>query len=153
MKSQKMSGAQKSNLGNLGPEDISSHKFRTLAPIFTKKNSFSSQESWDKTNKINLKKFFDLGAWGLEDIFGSLEPTEDISNNRSRMLASVFTSRTSLSQELWDQSNKIIKYQKISWPWGLGSRNYIWVWLPNCIWRLLANELLLSHRTLYQYKN
>ena len=29
-------------------------------------------------------------------------------------------------QESFDESNKIIKSQKISWPWGLGPRNYIW---------------------------
>ena len=44
----------------------------------------------------------------------------------SRTIAITFTNRTSFSQESWDESNKIMKSQKISWPWGLGPGNYIW---------------------------
>ena len=36
---------------HLGPEDVSSHTSRTLAPIATNKTPFS-QESWDKSSKI-----------------------------------------------------------------------------------------------------
>ena len=43
-----------------------------------------------------------------------------------RTLASIFKNRTSFSQELWDESNKIMKSQKIDGSWGLGPKNYIW---------------------------
>ena len=33
---------------------------------------------------------------------------------------------TSFSQESLGESNKIMKSQKISWPLGLGPRNYVW---------------------------
>ena len=45
------SGAYKLNLSHLNPEDVWSHKFRTLAAIFTNSTSFA-QESWDEYSKI-----------------------------------------------------------------------------------------------------
>ena len=50
---------------------------------------------------------------------------KDLSNHMSRTLAEIFTNRTSFSQESWGESNKIMKSQKISWPWGLGPKNYV----------------------------
>ena len=82
----------------------------------------------------------DFGVWGLENTFGPPGP-KDVSSNKSRTLASTFTNRTSFSQESWDESNKIIKSQKILdlGAWGLKitfGPSYL-----TCIWRLLANEL------------
>ena len=73
----------------------------------------------------NLKKLMDLGAWGLKTTFGALGP-EDISSYKSRTLAPIFTNKTSLSQESWEKSIKIMKHQKNYWRWWLGSKNYIW---------------------------
>ena len=54
---------------------------------------------------------------------------KNLSNHMSRTLATIFTNRASFSQELWDEFSKIMKSQKISWPCGLGPRNYIWaIW-------------------------
>ena len=57
---------------------------------------------------------------------GQLGPAE-VSSHKSRTLVSIFKNGTSFSQESWDESNKMMKPQKIYWPWGLGLRNYIWV--------------------------
>ena len=73
----------------------------------------------------NLQECLDLGAWGLETTLDQLGP-EDVSIHRSRILAPIITNKTSLSQERWDETNKTIKSQKMSWPWGLKPRNCIW---------------------------
>ena len=85
---------------------------------FSKKNH--------KINPIkfwNVKKLIDFGAWGPETTFGSLGPQEDVSSHKSRTIAVLFTNRTTFFQELWDESNKIMKSQKSSWPRGLESKN------------------------------
>ena len=114
--------------GPMGLQDVPSHKSRTLAPIFTNRTSFS-QESWGKSNKlINSQKnlTFRTGAWELH--LSQLGP-QNLSSHKSRTLVPILTSRTSFSQELWEQSNKIMKSQKKkkNWLWGLGPRSYIWV--------------------------
>ena len=56
---------------------------------------------------------------------GHLGP-EDIFICKSRIQAPIFTSKTSFSSESWGKSSKIMKPQKMYWPWNLGPRNYIW---------------------------
>ena len=52
--------------------------------------------------------------------------TQDVSSHKFRTRAPIFTSRASFSQEAWDDFKKIIKSGKMSWPWDLGPRDYIW---------------------------
>ena len=48
------SGTEKQHLGHLGPEDVSSHMSRTLAPIFTNRTSFFRESS---CRFLNFSKF------------------------------------------------------------------------------------------------
>ena len=52
-------GIWKLHLGQLSPEDVSSHECRTLAPIFTNRTSFS-KESWDESNKFMISQRMSL---------------------------------------------------------------------------------------------
>ena len=80
--------------------------------------------------KISDPKALTFEVWGLKTSLwqfgpkflcnGLIKPLE------MRTLASIFKNRTSFSQESWDESNKIMRSQKIYWPWGLGPKNYIW---------------------------
>ena len=65
---------------------------------------------------------------------------EDVFSHKSRTLVPIFTNKTSFSQESWDESNKIMKSQKISWTWGLGPRNYIWVTLAQKTYQAISSE-------------
>ena len=56
---------------------------------------------------------------------GHLGP-EDISSRRSKTVAPIFTNKTSFSQESWKKPSKVMKPQKIYWPWCLETRNFIW---------------------------
>ena len=85
----------------------------------------------------NLKKCLDLGVWSLEITFGPLGP-KDISSHKSRILLPIFT--TSFSQEPWDKSNKIMKSQKMSWPWAVGPKNYIWATWAQKIYPSISPE-------------
>ena len=111
----------------MGPENISSHKYRTLAPIFTNCLIFFKNHEMNPIKSQNLNKCLKLGAWGLEPTFWprSIGP-EDVSSHKFRTLAPILTSRASFSQESWDESNKTMKFEKMSWPCNLGPRNYIW---------------------------
>ena len=71
-------------------------------------------------NSWNLKKFLDLGVWGLE-IFEPFRPRRCI----KPWVQNPSSHFDKASMNL-DESSRIIKSQKISWPWGLGLRNYIW---------------------------
>ena len=92
-------------------------QFSQTRPHFLQNHEENPVKIW------NLKKFIDLGAWGLGTSFGWLGPRRRIHNHKSRTLAPIFTNKTSFFQESWDESNKIIKSQKIFWPMGLGSKN------------------------------
>ena len=82
-----------------------------------------SQESWNESKKNHeiSKNFLTLmsGAWKIH--LDQLGP-EDESSHKSRTLAPLFTNSISFSQESWDESNKVMKSQNISWSWGLGPR-------------------------------
>ena len=60
----------KTSLGQLGPRDLSSNKFRTLAPIFINKASFYPNLYVDSMNFTNVKISFHPGVWGLKPSFG-----------------------------------------------------------------------------------
>ena len=45
---------------------------------------------------------------------------EDRSIRKCRTLAPIFAIKTSFSPDSWGKSSKIMKRQKIYWPWGLG---------------------------------
>ena len=71
-------------------------------------------------NSWNLKKFLDLEVWGLE-IFKPLWARRCI----KPWVQNPSSHFDKASMNL-DESSRIIKSDKISWPWGLGPRNYIW---------------------------
>ena len=55
-------------------------------------------------------------------------------------LAAIFTNRTSVSQESYNEINKIMKSQNIFWPWGLGTRNHIWTIWAQKTYRAICPE-------------
>ena len=71
------------------------------------------------------KKILPLGSGAYKLHLGHLGP-KDVTSHKSRTLIPLFTNRTSFSPESYNQSNKIMKSQKISSHWGLESLNYLW---------------------------
>ena len=86
---------------------------------------FSRVMRWIQQNHEISKNVLTLGFRTQKLHLGHLGP-ENILNHKSRILAAIFTNRASFSQESWAEFSKIMKSQKMSWPWGLGARNYIW---------------------------
>ena len=58
--------SKKLDLGDMGPEDVSRHKSRTQAPIFTNRSTQFSRSI--KSNHQIFKKFCTLSGWNLEII-------------------------------------------------------------------------------------
>ena len=70
--------ALKLHLGYLGPEDVSNHKSRAVASIFTKGPHFLQNHNMNPIRLWNFKKFHDSRVWRLETIFGLLGPKRHI---------------------------------------------------------------------------
>ena len=85
------------------------------------------------------RNFLTLGSDTRKLHLGHLGP-EDVSSHMSGTIAAIFTNMTSIYQESSDESNKIKKFQKISWPWGLGSGHYIWVTLAQKTYQAICPE-------------
>ena len=91
--------------------------------------------------ELDVKKFTDpktltIGVWGLKTRLGQFGPKACFGRGLIKPLVKnpssnfhkqdLFTNKTSFSQESWGESNKIMKSQRMSWPWHLEPRNYIW---------------------------
>ena len=64
---------------------------------------------------MKSQKLLDFGIWDLQKAFGSLGPRRRIKPlTLSRTLAPIFANRISFSPESLGESNKIIKFLKIS---------------------------------------
>ena len=112
--------------GPLGPKRCIKPYVQNNSYNFHKQDLiFSRVMRWIQQNHEISKNVLTLGFRTQKLHLGHLGP-ENVLNHKSRTLAAIFTNITSFSQESWDESNKIMKSQKISWPWGLGPRNYIW---------------------------
>ena len=92
-------------------------QFSQAGPHFLKNHEINSIKSW------NLKKCLDLGpknyiwpTWAQKMYLAiSPEPWLQFSQTGPRFLKNHKINH-----------NKIMKSQKMSWPWGLGPKNYIW---------------------------
>ena len=94
----------------------------------------------------SLEKCFDIGVWDPETttFLGHLAGPEHVSSHKSRTPAAIFTNRNSFSPQSWDESNENMKSQEISWPLGLGLRNYIWVTWAQKMYQAISPEPLLQ---------
>ena len=97
---------------------------RSLDSVFKNRTSFS-QELWGESNKI-IKSQKIYWPWGLKTTWATWTQKTYLFIRKSKTLTPIFTNKTSFSLELWVKSSKIMKPQKMYWPWGLGPRNYIW---------------------------
>ena len=115
----------KTKFDPLGPRHIRS-EVQNPSPNFHKQDlknhEMNSIKLW------NLKKYLDLGVWGPENIFGplGLRGPEDASRHISPEPSFNFHKQDHIFSRIMRWINKIMKSQKIFWPWCLGPRNYIW---------------------------
>ena len=63
-------------------------------------------------------KTLTFGIWNLKTSLGQF-------GSKASGKGLIVTNKTSFSKESWDKSNKIMKSQKMSWPYVLGPRNCI----------------------------
>ena len=126
--------------GPLGPRRPIKPYVQNLSCNFHKQDLiFSRIKNWIQWNHKISKNVLTLGSGAQKLHLGHLGP-DDPSSHMSRTLAVTFTNRTSFSQESRNESNKIMKSQKMSWAWGLWPRNYIWVTWAQKTYRTICPE-------------
>ena len=91
-------------------------QFSQTGPRFLKNHKINPIKLW------NLKKCLELGAWDVKTTFGPFGPRRQPAISPEPWLQFWQTGAHFLKNL---KSNKIMKFQKMSWPWDLGPRNHI----------------------------